>query len=238
MEANTTGIGLYSRFSLFLYLFMKTNRVLDQGYQNRVKKFVDLLFLDMPNEKAQIVFSKFLKKDLKLKVDNEKIEVLFNKLLPLLTFHKTLENKKEQNRHKKFICETMDLYFKLNFIMNRVDVAEAAYYLRDFEYDFYIDDLFEEFESFKSESDVKNFIIETGLLNDTKLKSLWFWANISDRAIVKLHKLNEPIFKIFKLGERSRRVRLEIRLNWGVKKMFKYIESYRNKYSGFIGVGI
>jgi len=164
------------------------------------------------------------------------IKRIESELKPLFKFHQELENK-ERKTFLAMLSELTKINLKLNDVLNRLDALQIAFLLRENEYDIYVPRLIDNFFFLSTERKAKGFLFRMLDIEKRKLNSLGYWGEKDDIEFDELSRTEDEEFTSIQLvRRRSRRVRLEKRLEWGATQIVDVRNKFLNKYSGLYKV--
>lgn len=158
------------------------------------------------------------------------------------------QTKTQHKNSIRFIKASVKLHFKIDEVLNRVDVLGIAYILRVSEYDIYTERITEDLANpkLKTAKKIKLYIIDNIVRGNTvTLDELGYWGDFSNVQYVPTILLtdyeNETIStedsSLFinkkRRGRGPKRVRLEERIDWGAEEIHKLLTDYRKKYQSF-----
>jgi hypothetical protein len=164
--------------------------------------------------------------------------------------HVRLQPKTKLKNHIRLIKASVKLYYKIDEVLNRVDVLGIAYMLRISEYDIYTERITADIASPKLSSvpKIKKFIIYNLVEgNSAELDDYGYWGDISNVQYVPVLVLSDEDNENTtesdedssywidnpRRGRGPARVRLEDRIDWGSEKIFALINTYKKAYSSF-----
>jgi hypothetical protein len=158
------------------------------------------------------------------------------------------QSKTKRRNTIRFIKASVKLYYKLDEILNRVDVIGIAFLFSRFEYDIYLDLIVEDLGNpeLSSVENIKKFIIKNIVEgNWDSLDNFGRWgrpSNINNIQTINLKGLDEEDDDDFdthdweKHSPRRRgtaRVKLEDRVDWGSEQIHKLLTKYKRNYALF-----
>jgi hypothetical protein len=164
--------------------------------------------------------------------------------------HLSTLSKKTQKKEIQFIKATVKLYFKIDDILNLIDIMHIAFLLRKSEYDIYTDRIIQNLNNpmFNKVKRLKKYIIENiaamgvceGVCVD--LDRLGYWGDpLNSEYIPTLTRHNNSSEESndktsadwieAPRKRKKKKIRLEDRIQWGAERMHFLIKKYKRKYS-------
>jgi hypothetical protein len=237
-------LDLYNRHQLFIGMASCVYKVGDKDRFQRINTLIDRLLDVASTEELKTLLMEFIPKNARW----------FNYYLESLDayriMHVRLQPKTKLKNHIRLIKASVKLYYKIDEVLNRVDVLGIAYMLRISEYDIYTERITADIASPKLSSvpKIKKFIIYNLVEgNSAELDDYGYWGDISNVQYVPVLVLSDEDsgnttesdedssywIDNPRRGRGPARVRLEDRIHWGSEKIFALINKYKKAYSSF-----
>ena len=158
------------------------------------------------------------------------------------------QTKTQHKNNIRFIKASVKLHYKIDEVLNRVDVLGIAYFLRMSEYDIYTERITKDLANpkLKTAKKIKLYIIDNIVRgNPVKLNELGYWGDFSNVQYVPTILLTDDenettstedsslFINKKRKGRGPKRVSLEERINWGAEEIHKLLTDYRKKYQSF-----
>jgi hypothetical protein len=237
---NTTTIDLLTRTKIFLDLASCSYDITDRHRFSKINNLIDLLlsphyhhhYHDLLHsiEGVNPHWTKRILNDLDLYYKN----------------HLSTLNKTAQKKEIQWAKDSVKLYYKIDEILNRVDVIQIAFLLRDSEYDIYTNRITQDLNNpmFNTVKKLKKYIIKNiANGNCENLDEMGYWGVISNTEYVPtivLHQRKDSEsdenttsdwIDAPRKRRKKKKFRVEDRIQWGAEKMHPLIEKYKRNYA-------
>jgi hypothetical protein len=244
-----TKINLFNKAQLFIYL---GGFLYDYEDKHRFRKMfgiIDAFYSSPDSENIKETIKNLLPSHFEWRPNSEESFEITKQL------YLKKQTKTEQKNTIRFLKATVKLYYKLDEILNRVDVIGVAFILRSSEYDFYLNDMVEDLgiPKLSSVKKIKQYIIDNiveGNCNSLDDKGYWgrplnikYVQSIelkgSDEKYDNDNYENDDYDDTHDWENRPprrrgpARVRLEERIDWGAEQIHKMLTEYKSKFMSF-----
>jgi hypothetical protein len=235
-------LDLFNRNSLFIHLAAWEYDISDKDRFRKLNQLVDKFSNPMPSDEIIQELDKYVPENFRWR----------NRTIELFETYKAMYlgplTKTQRKKNIQFNKASLKLYYKIDEVLNRMDVLNCAFILRMSEYDIYLERMTEDLANpqFKTVKKIKSYIINNIVRgNFIELEDFGYWGNfsnvqyiptliISDDENKTIRVENDSLFTDKKRkGRGPKRVKLKDRIDWGAVKIHKLISDYRNKYDSF-----
>jgi len=237
-------LDLYNRHQLFIGIASFVYMIGDKDRFRKINSLINKLLDAASTEELKTLL-------MELKSSNTRWLNYYLEGLEAHRFlHINLQPKTKLKNHIRFIKASVKLYYKIDEVLNRVDVLGIAYLLRISEYDIYTERITADIASPKLSSvlKIKKFIINNLVEgNSAELDDYGYWGDISNVQHVPVvvltdndsenasesHEDSNNWVKNPRRGRGPSKVRLEDRIDWGARKIFALINKYKKAYGSY-----
>ena len=201
---------------------------------NNLKEFIFNLFNYASDvEMAYFYFDTVLSKNRRSENFNKEkyIENIRIKLQSVVHLYRIV-NEGQRADVLKMLVDLNKAHQKINKVLNRLDALQIAYILRENEYDIYVPCLIDNFTVLTTVKKVRFFLIDLLGIEKKKLTSLGHWGERDDLIYKSLgNNSDENKTSLVVIQRRSRRVRLEKRLEWSSTQIVEIRNKFITKHS-------
>jgi hypothetical protein len=243
MKRKATKIDLYPRARLFIDLGYYLYDIQDKHRFSKMNGLIEVFFSSSDPIKIKEAIKNLLPDNFEWRPYSEESFEIAKQL------YLGPQTKTQQNNSIRFLRASVKLYYKLDEILNRVDVIGIAFLLRSSEYDIYLDEMVKDLGilELSSVKKIKQYIIDNIVEgNCSSLDQLGYWGKPVNIQYIQTIQLDfdddnaeEDHDDANGWGNRPprrrgpARVRLEERIDWGAEQIHKLLTAYISKFGSF-----
>jgi hypothetical protein len=242
-----------SRFSILRYAFHDS--IETKAFDSYLRELIEIIFGNDSLDEVIIKVMKLLETYLG-PTTNKSLKDYLHKNLELEYLRFNALEDHEKALFKEFAFESVQLYIKLNRILNRIDILRIAYFT-EYEYDFYTYDLMDDMFRFPNVERIYDYLVERFEAEES-LNELNYWGDevscfsdgpenketteeiTGEKTEATKEETTEDIddsgiiiHELVEDGRGYKRARNSTKLKWGAKEIHKALSLFRKKYSKF-----
>jgi hypothetical protein len=227
---------LLSRNQLFVYLIFNGYDIRDKERFRKMNQLIDELFKPMPESELRPLI-KGLAPHFRWDAESELI------IDAAINMYFSPSKYKQQKELIRFIKASVKLFYRIDEVLNRMDVLGAAFLLRMCEYDIYTERITADLSNpeLSTIKKLKDYILCHIRRGDSKALNVYgYWGQIENAynevSVLTIGDESDDGYWIEPKPQRGRprkMVKLRDRIAWGAKRIHKLIDDYKKHYKHF-----